>query len=102
MSHEQIDYSIEGHSLDEIVNFNEHLVLGELRKLYAKDTTLCRCNTCVEDLYALALNQVPPRYLQVTSRERYQSDQDRYISSTVVGEVLEKVAATVKAKPNHD
>jgi len=36
LTRDGIDYSVAGHSLHEIVNYNEHLVLKALRQIYAR------------------------------------------------------------------
>lgn len=95
-----IDYAVEGHSLHEIVNFNEHLVLKALRKLYADDKSFCRCDICIEDVFALALNSLPPRYIQATSMVTYQ-ESSRFISEEQVVSKVAEAAEKVKARPNH-
>ncbi len=95
-----IDYAVAGHSLHEIVNFNEHLVLKALRQLYAADRSVCRCSICVEDTFALALNSLPPRYIQPTSVTAYQGSA-HFVSEEQVRAKVAEAAATVKTRPNH-
>ena len=100
LSRSGIDYEVEDFSLAELFNYNEMAVLNEMREQYARDRTLCRCELCLEDTYALALNSLPPRYVQETRVAQYEE------SSTFVGrnEVREKVLdaiARVRANPNH-
>jgi competence protein ComFB len=50
-----------------IKNDMEYLVKAEVRKYREKcgaDKVFCRCPLCEADIYALALNHLPPRYCQ--------------------------------------
>lgn len=100
LTRDAIDYRVAGHSLHEIVNFNECAVLQAMRRLYGHDTSLCRCSLCVEDTFALALNALPPRYIQATSLHTY-GGSGQFISEDKVRAVVEEAAGKVKARPNH-
>jgi len=100
LSRDAIDYDVAGHSLAEIINFNEDGVLRAMRKLYAGDAALCRCSICVEDIFALALNTLPPRYIQATSVHTYEGSRN-FIPAEQVTAVVAESAGKVKARPNH-
>ncbi|MEW6490464.1 MAG: late competence development ComFB family protein [Thermodesulfobacteriota bacterium] len=100
LTRDAIDYLVAGHSLHEIVNFNEHAVLKAMRRLYGHDTSLCRCSLCVEDTFALALNALPPRYIQATSLHTYEGS-SQFIAEDKVRAAVEEAAGKVKARPNH-
>ena len=54
---------IDDYDFDVLKNESEKLVLAELEKqLGAYKQTICRCNTCVVDMAAMALNAVKPLY----------------------------------------
>ncbi len=97
---DSINYSVEGHDLYEIINYHEPLVLRFMREAYEQDPSLCRCALCVEDSFALALNALPPRYIQVTSLRTYESSRTFIDEETVRQKVLEAIAK-VKASPKH-
>lgn len=97
LTRESIDFEIDGHSVVDIVNFNEILVLQCLRELLRSDETLCRCSLCVEDVYALTLNRLPPRYVQVFNVYKYATDN----ALSEVREQLRAAADKVKANPTH-
>lgn len=94
------DYTIEGNSLAEIVNINERTVLKIMREIYAADPALCRCSMCVEDVYALALNALPPRYIQSTSLEVYEASR-RFIPREQVRAKVLAAVTKVQAAPKH-
>lgn len=95
-----VDYAVAEHSLYEIVNFNEHLVLQAMREVFAADPDLCRCNLCVEDVYALSLNSLPPRYIQATSGQTY-SASEHYVDPEAVRAKVEEAARRVRERPGH-
>jgi len=100
LSRDAIDYDVAGHSLSEIINFNEDAVLRAMRGLYARDKDLCRCSICVEDLFALALNTLPPRYIQATSLHTYEGSR-HYLPEEQITAAVADAAGKVKARPNH-
>lgn len=100
LTRDAIDYEVAGHALHEIVNFNEPAVLKAMRRLYAQDPALCRCSLCVEDTFALAMNALPPRYIQATSLHTYEGSHN-FISEDKVRTAVADAAVKVKARPNH-
>lgn len=95
-----VDYAVEGHTLYEIVNFNEYLVLEAMRDVYSRDPALCTCSICVEDVYALSLNSLPPRYIQATSTQTYTTSK-HYVDLEKVKEVVLDAAGKVHKRPGH-
>jgi hypothetical protein len=74
LSRDNIDYTVNGVDLGEIANYNEHMVLAVMRRM-SEDGRLPTTSVLLEDIYVLALNMLPARYIQPTSitvyRERY-------------------------------
>lgn len=95
-----IDYTIEDCSVSDIFNYNEILVLNIIRDILRKDKTLCRCPICIEDLFALSLNSIPPRYIQITSIEKYKSSPN-FINEKLVREKVSAALEKIKTKPGH-
>jgi competence protein ComFB len=92
----------DSYDFDSLVNEAERLVLGELESRVAADPGICRCQDCVLDMAAFALNNVKPAYrvslmgsvyARAGSREEYVKDIKR-----AVDEAVKKV----KANPSHD
>jgi len=92
ISREEIDYRIAGHNLIDLGNYNELQVLQVLRDIYAGKNPPCDCPICIEDIYALSLNSLPPRYIQTTSLEAYESSKD----FLPLKEIRKKVRAAVR------
>ena len=97
---DSIDYTVQGHSLYEIINYNEYVILRLMRQLYARDDSICGCSICVEDTFALALNSLPARYIQVTSLQTYEQSQ-HFIDEEEVRNKLVAAVGKVKADPKH-
>ena len=100
LSRDAIDYSIEGHSLADLPNYHEQVVLKIMRELYTGDNPPCTCTLCVEDIYALALNSLPARYIQATSVRSYQTSAT-YVSEDQVRESVLAAVERVRTQPNH-
>lgn len=89
LSRDEMDYEIEGCSLRDVINFNEYLVLKIIRETLQRDLSLCRCSLCIEDVFALSLNSLPPRYIQVTSLDRYSKSKNFIDEQEVRNKVME-------------
>jgi len=92
----------DSYDFDSLVNEAERMVLGELESRIAADSGICRCQDCVLDMAAFALNNVKPAYrvslmgsvyAQAGSHEEYVKDIKR-----AVDEAIKKVASN----PSHD
>jgi len=85
-------------------NEAEELVLNELEKqLATQDSELCRCNECVVDMAALALNTVKPLYrfsLLGTQYAAQAMSEQAYAES--LQHAVAQAIAKVKANPAHD
>ncbi len=93
------DRIILGHDLENVYNINEGAVVEVVERILADDDSICKCKMCLEDIFALALNKLPARYVQ------------SYYSTHDVAELLDRkqVEKTVKAavkqvakSPHHD
>lgn len=49
--------------MKDVINYNELLVEECIDEVYDKYPNLCRCDQCRKDIYALALNSLPPFYV---------------------------------------
>lgn len=100
LTRDNIAYEVNGHKLDQIVNYNEIMVLEVMKGLYKADSTVCKCSLCVEDIYALSLNKLPPRYIQSTNADIYINSRGFVGLDEVKKEVME-AAKKIKEKPAH-
>ena len=85
-----------GVSLDSIRNFNEQHVLEQLPAVLAEFPGFEPDYLDIQDIYALALNNLPPRYMQKMSVNLRESVHD-----TVVRETLRQAVDIVRDSPNY-
>jgi competence protein ComFB len=85
-------------------NEAEELVLRELEKqLQTQDAELCRCNECIVDMAALALNTVKPLYrfsLLGTQYAAQAMSEQSYAES--VQNAVSQAITKVRSNPAHD
>lgn len=67
-----------------LINMMEHYVDERLSELLSKNDC-CKCEVCVEDMKAYALNRLPSRYV-----------------STVNGEIFTRITQEMESQPTVD
>ena len=90
-------YSFEDYSMEHIRNRQEARVIAAMRDLLPDADDFCGCRLCVEDVYAIALNDLPAHYVQSGSlliRRQPPTDED---IRRAVSDALDKV----RVRPNH-
>jgi len=92
------------YNFDYLINESEKLVLDELEKQLAEySKPLCRCNDCVVDIAALALNSVKPLYRASLMGRFYTSSvMDQRAYATSIREVVLKSIEKIRKNPSHD
>jgi competence protein ComFB len=90
------------YDFDSLVNEAERTVLSELEAQMAVAVNICKCQDCVLDMAAYALNNVKPTYrvsLMGTVYARAVNDIEYAAEiSRVVADAIKKI----KANPSHD
>lgn len=90
-------YRYNDFSLEHIRNRQESRVAEAMRDLLPSAKDFCGCRLCVEDVYAIALNELPAHYVQHGAwvlRKQPPTDDD---VRRIVGDALDKV----RVRPNH-
>ena len=92
-----------GCDLSSIENLNEELVIEMMEKIINDDNTICKCQLCIEDIYALSLNKIKPLYVQSTFKERTLKGYDlkKILDKELVGKTINDAIATISGNPNH-
>jgi hypothetical protein len=90
-------YAVNGFDLTKVRNRNEVRVVAAMQKVLADANGFCGCQLCVEDVYALCLNQIPSHYVQsgaivLNHKNPSQAEIERIAAAAVV-----RVGST----PNH-
>lgn len=100
LNRDVLNYTIDHCYVGDIINFNEIMAVKIMREILAKDDSFCHCDACIEDTYALAMNNLPARYIQVTSEEKY-TQSDNFIDEKTVRDSITQAMETVRAEPSH-
>lgn len=83
-------------------NHVESIVWSLLDEVLSRWPEMCKCETCKYDVVALALNQLPPRYVVREAGEVYAKTQELEIQYRVdVIAALTKAIQKVMANPRH-
>lgn len=92
-----------GHDLSGISNINEELVLDIMEIIMKEDETICRCQLCIEDIYALSLNQLTPLYVQSSFKDRTFKNHDltKVLDREHVENAVREATAKVNKNPYH-
>ncbi|MCL2067190.1 MAG: late competence development ComFB family protein [Treponema sp.] len=94
---------VDRYDFDLLKNEAEELVYHELEKRLDSDADVCKCNDCVVDMAAIALNSVKPLYRFSLLGGMYAAqamNEKSYADSiyNAVGRAVDKV----KSNPSHD
>lgn len=87
--------------MPQLKNLMEELVINSLEDVL-KDINTCKCETCVTDITAIALNSLPPKYIVTQVGELYsKSDLLRQQFEVDIISAITKAAVIVKRNPRH-
>ena len=95
---------INDYNFEYLKNEAENLVIQDLgRQLEAFPEPICKCNDCVLDMAAMALNAVKPLYRVSLLGSMYTaSAMDQKIYATSVREAVFRAIEKVRKNPSHD
>lgn len=85
------NYDVFGVSLENIRNKNETKVIKYMRELIPQFPEFDYCSICIQDVYALSLNQLSPRYIQegtIVIRKELSDEDFRDIVETSIETVV--------------
>lgn len=86
-----------------IKNFMEDAVMHQLDGVLAKYPDICHCEQCKSDIAALALNQLPPKYVSTERGEIFSRVGEMETQNSVeILQAILKAIAVVRAHPRHD
>lgn len=88
------DYEVFGVSMENIRNRNEKKVVQFMKELIPQFPDFDYCTICLQDVYALSLNQLTPRYAQagtIILRKDLQDDDYRDIVEAAIEAVTRNV-----------
>lgn len=88
--------------MTQIKNYMEEIVFSQMKDIL-NDINVCTCDKCLLDIAAIALNDLPPKYIVTEKGELYSkiNTLGQQFEVDVVSAVT-KAAVLVKRKPRHD
>lgn len=86
----------------QLKNYVEEIVKQQVNEV-TKDVDMCKCEKCILDVVALALNDLHPKYIVSEKGELY-SKINAFGSQSEVDIIfaVTKAANIVKSRPRHD
>lgn len=85
-----------------LTNYMEEVVERNLDTIMAKFPSCCKCEECRRDIAALALNNLPPRYISSFKGDIFARVNEMEVQHLV--EVIQQIAQAIKivtAHPRH-
>ncbi len=84
-----------------IKNYMEEIVFGQMKEVLA-DINMCTCEKCLLDIAAIALNDLPPKYVVTKKGELYSkiNTLGQQFEVDVVSAIT-KAAVLVKRRTRH-
>jgi len=91
-----------GKNMAQIKNYMEEIVFSSIKEVL-DDIKVCSCDKCILDIAAIALNELPPKYIVTEKGELYSKvDSLRQQFEVDVISAIAKAAVLVKRNPRHD
>ncbi len=86
----------------QIKNYMEEIVFTQMKDILT-DINMCTCEKCLLDIAAIALNDLPPKYVVAEKGELYSKINTlRQQFEVDVVAAITKAAVLVKRKPRHE
>ncbi len=88
--------------MPQIKNYMEEIVYNQMKDILG-DINMCKCEKCLMDIAAIALNDLPSKYIVTEKGELYSKINalSQQFEVDVVAAVT-KAAVLVKRRPRHD
>lgn len=88
--------------MSHIKNYMEEIVFAQIKEIL-EDVNMCTCEKCIYDVAAIALNDLPPKYIVTEKGELYSkvASLRQQFEVDIIAAVT-KAAVLVKRKPRHE
>jgi len=92
-----------GYDLSGIKNLKEELVCELMENVLSGYADTCKCQLCIEDIFALSLNMLKPLYVQSTFKETTFKDYDltKVLDRDKISEAIQDAVKKVSRHPHH-
>ncbi len=92
----------DSYDLENLVNEAERLVFDELERQLADIDNICKCQDCVLDMAAYALNHIKPYYRVSLMGTLYAHSIDNTEYANDVRNAVKEAVKKVSSNPSHD
>ncbi|MDP4094591.1 MAG: late competence development ComFB family protein [Bacillota bacterium] len=88
--------------MPQLKNYMEEIVFNLIKEVL-EDINMCTCEKCIQDIAAIALNDLPPKYIVTEKGELYSKINalKQQFEVDVIAAIT-KAAVIVKRRPRHD
>lgn len=88
---------------DDLENLSEEILFEQLTlRLEQGNDAFCRCDVCIQDIAAIALNHMPPAYVSSFIEKHYKTDETRYQQLRQQAQLqLDTAIELVRQHPHH-
>lgn len=85
-----------------LYNFMEIGVRNHIKEILEKQDDMCKCEQCIDDISAIALNNLPPKYIAREEGALYSklSEMENQFSVDIIKEIT-KAINIVSRNPRH-
>ena len=92
------------YDFEKLVNESENLVINEMERQLSlkKNQNVCRCEDCILDIAAFALNSLLPLYRVSLMGTVYAGNANRSPYADEVKEAVSAAILKIKANPSHE
>ena len=90
------------YNFEYLENETERLVIDELEAQLAKNKKVCKCQDCVLDMAAYALNNTKPYYRVSLLGKLYASSVDNSKYSKEIKKAVKEAIKKIQDNPSHD
>ena len=100
-----MDNTLKFHNVhgDYIFNTMENEVVEAVKQMTARDDIVCKCEKCMYDISAIALNNLKPRYITTHKGELFaRVEQSNVTDKTAVMIEVARAIEIVKTRKAHD
>lgn len=85
-----------------LINIMESIISEKLSEMLANEDC-CKCERCIEDMTALALNKLPSRYVSTRNGELFSKLNSKVRQNSVdINIAVAEAIECVSKKPSHD
>ncbi|WBW96564.1 late competence development ComFB family protein [Oceanirhabdus sp. W0125-5] len=90
--------------MHKLKNYNEEIVEHLTPKILMEYDNICKCDKCILDVKAIALNSMPPKYIVTNKGELFTKLNAEFNNQQIIDttRAITQAIELVREKPQHD